>query len=160
MSRIKNFSFTVLILALLFFSLSVPAKGMGTPPKVPLIHIEGQEAILSSVIVGSGSVFMKIINDGAGDDNLTGVEVNIVGVLTELHDVQNGKMVKAEKIHIPARTTVELKPGSLHLMMFRMPEDLQKGNEFAVHLKFEKSGERVIKVKLAGGVDSHSTHHH
>lgn len=160
MSKIKKSSFAVLIYVLLFLSLSGIAKGMGTTPETPLIRIEGPEALLSPVIMGSGSVFMKIMNDGKGDDNLTGVEVNIAGALTELHDVKDGKMVRIEKIHIPAKTTVELKPKSLHIMMFKMPEDMKEGNEFTVYMKFEKSGIREVKVKLARRADTHSNHHH
>ncbi|RJQ23232.1 MAG: copper chaperone PCu(A)C [Nitrospiraceae bacterium] len=160
MGKIRFYFITLLVPALLFLYLNGTATGMGTSPAVPLIRIEAQEAILSSVIIGSGSVFLKIVNEGEGDDNLTGAEVNIGGTLTELHNVKNGKMVRAEKIHVPAKTTVELKPGGLHIMMFRIPEDMKEGNEFILYLKFERSGKKEVKVRLGKGIDDHLMHHH
>jgi hypothetical protein len=134
-------------------------EGMGTPQKLPHIAIEAQEAKLSTVIIGSASVFMNISNTGESEDTLKEARIDIPGAVVEIHDTKDGKMVKAEKIRIPSRSIVELKPGGLHIMIFKMPEDVKEGHELKMHLLFERSGERQIDVKLKGS-DTQSHMHH
>ena len=57
-------------------------------------------------------------------------------------------MVRVEKIPVPARETVDLKPGSLHIMIFNMPKTIQEGSELALTLRFERSGERTVPVRF------------
>jgi copper(I)-binding protein len=149
------------ILSVLIFVvlLSSTASGMGRQQKLPRIDIQSPEAKLSPVILGSASVFMKISNAGESDDTLTGARVDIPGAIAEIHDMKDGKMVKAEEIRIPSKDIVELKSGGLHIMVFKMPEDMKEGDEFKMHLVFEKSGERQINIKLTG-VDTHMHMHH
>ena len=148
--------FVMLIFVIL---LSSTARGMGSPQKFPRIDIQAPEAKLSPVILGSASVFMSISNAGESEDTLTEARVDIPGAVAEIHDMKDGKMVKAEKIRIPSKNIVQLKPGGLHIMIFKMPEDIKEGYEFKMHLVFEKSGERQINVKLKG-VDTHLHTHH
>jgi copper(I)-binding protein len=68
-------------------------------------------------------------------------------------------MVKAGKIRIPSKGIVELKPGGLHIMIFKMPENIKEGHEFKMRLLFERSGERQIDVKLKG-VDTNQHMNH
>ncbi|RJQ53436.1 MAG: copper chaperone PCu(A)C [Nitrospiraceae bacterium] len=149
------------ILSVLFFIalLSGAAKGMGTSQRSPLINIEAQEARLSPVIIGSASVFMDISNRGESADNLIGAKADLPDAIVEIHDTKNGKMVKIEKVQIPSGGAVKLKPGSLHIMIFHMPEDIKEGSEFKILLLFEKSGEKQINVTVKG-VDTHKHMHH
>jgi copper(I)-binding protein len=135
------------------------ATAMGTLPTPPNIIIESQGAKLSPMIIGSASVFMNISNTGGSEDTLIEAKLDIPDAVAEIHDTKDGKMVKLEKVRIPSKATVELKPGGLHIMIFHMPEDIKEGHEFKMHLLFEKSGERQIDVKLTG-TDSHSHMHH
>src|SRR3990172_2391532 len=66
---------------------------MGCSPGMPELFIEEQDAKLSPIIVGSGSVFMNITNTGRGEDTLVRAQVSMPGALVELHDVDDGKMV-------------------------------------------------------------------
>ncbi len=143
------------------FCILLPAgtsMGMGSTPKSPQISIQGQEARLSPAMLGVGSVFMKIENSGNGDDNLLSARAGIPGSVAELHEVRDGRMAKTEKIPIPARSTVELKPKGLHIMIFKMPKDIKDGHEFALYLMFEKSGEKQVPLKFTRTSDS--AHHH
>jgi len=136
------------------------AMGMGSTPRVPQIKIEGQEARLSPMMIGVGSIFMKIENSGNGDDTLLNAKVTIPGTITELHDVKEGKMTKKNKIRIPAKDIVELKPRSLHIMVFKMPGSIKEGNEITLQLTFEKSGEKQVRVKFIKGSDAGMQHNH
>lgn len=116
----------------------------------PRIAIGGQEARLSPLMMGTCSIFMKIENAGDGDDSLVGAAVDIPGAVAELHGVSDGRMVKKDRVRVPARGAVELKPGGLHVMVFRLPPDAGVGYQFNVRLAFEKAGEKVASVRIAG----------
>ena len=158
MSKGMYRSGAVLLVIPLIVILPGIAIGMGVSPRVPQISIQGQEARLSPAMLGVGSVFMKIENSGNGDDNLLSARAGIPGSVAELHEVKDGRMAKTEKIPIPARSTVELKPKGLHIMIFKMPKDIKDGHEFALYLMFEKSGEKQVPLKFTRTSDS--AHHH
>lgn len=121
--------------------------GMGCSSPPPRITIEGQYAELSPLFIGSGSFYMTIRNAG-GRDKLIGVAASLPRTVIELHDVRDNRMVRIEEIPVPARDTVELKPGSLHIMIFNMPKTIQKGSELVLALRFERSGERTVPFRF------------
>jgi len=106
----------------------------------------------------TGAVFMKIKNSGNMDDALIGAKTDIKDVVVELHYVKNGPMFKIEKIPIPAKSTVELKKGGLHIMLLNLPIELKEGEEFKLTLIFEKAGEVTVPVKLSSS--RHEMHYH
>ena len=124
------------------------ALGMGSKPGVPHISVKGQNGMLSAN-GRVGAVFMNIENSGSGYDTLLSAKSSIPGSVAEIHDVKNGKMVKGDKIDIPAGSTVELKPGGMHIMLFKMPGNAKEGTELTLTLQFEKSGEIAVPVKLS-----------
>jgi copper(I)-binding protein len=117
--------------------------GCSSPP--PQITIEGPSAELSPLFIGSGSLYMTIRNTG-GRDKLIGVGTSLPKTVIELHDVRDNRMVRVGDIPIPARDTVELKQGSLHIMIFNMPTTIQKGSELGLTLRFQRAGERTVRV--------------
>jgi len=121
------------------------AIGCTSPP--PQITIEGPYGELSPVFIGAGSLYLKIRNAG-GRDVLIGAEVAFPKTVIELHDVRDNRMVRVKKMDIASRETVELKPGSLHIMVFNMPKTIQKGSELTLTLRFERSGERIVQVRF------------
>ncbi len=106
----------------------------------------------------TGAVFMKIKNTGTSDDAITGARVDIKDVVAELHDVKDGQMFKIDRIPVPAKSTVELKRGSLHIMLFNLPIELKEEQEFKLTLIFEKAGEITVPVRLKSS--RHEMHHH
>lgn len=122
---------------------------MGACSRSPQIEVKEQEAILSPVLLGVCSIFMKIENSGNGEDTLVDAKVNIPHTVTELHDIQNGKMIKQEQIPIPAKSVVQLRPGRQHIMVFKLPKDVREDEQFVLYLRFEKSGEKRVPLKLA-----------
>jgi copper(I)-binding protein len=116
----------------------------------PRIEISGQRAALYPALLGACSVFMRIANAGDRADALVGAAVELPGAITELHDVRDGKMVRSERVVVPARGAVELRPGGLHIMVFKLPRDLAAGAELMLRLRFEASGEKVTSVQISG----------
>lgn len=122
-------------------------SGTGCSSSPPQITIEGQYAEFSPLFIGAGSFYMTIRNAG-GRDKLAGVAASLPGTVIELHDVRDKRMVRVEEIPIPARDTVELKPGSLHIMIYNMPKAIRQGSELDLTLRFQRSGERTVTVRL------------
>ena len=120
----------------------------GCAAGVPEISIEELDAKLSPIIVGSGSVFMKIKNVGNGEDALLRARINIDNTIVELHENQDGKMAKTDRILIPSKSIVLLRPASYHIMIYRMPKTVQEGDQFALTLLFEKTGVVSIPLKF------------
>lgn len=117
----------------------------GCADKAPDIRIEKASAQSSPAMLGVASVFMNIVNTG-GKDVLLSARTDSKGTVTELHDMKQGKMVKVERINVPSRGIVELKPGSLHIMIFGLPKDVKPGSNIRMHLVFEKAGELALTV--------------
>ena len=147
MQRTANRSHASLIVirGVVLAVLIIAGTGCSSPP--PQITIEGQYAELSPLFIGSGSLFMTIRNAG-GRDKLIGVTASLPRTVIEFHDVRDNRMNRIEEIPVPARDTVELKPGSLHIMIYNMPKTIQKGSELALTLRFERSGERTVPFRL------------
>jgi periplasmic copper chaperone A len=92
--------------------------------------------------VGGG--YLTIENTGAEPDRLVAATVEIAG-RAELHEmaVVDGvmKMRPLEAgIEVPASGSVELKPGSYHLMLMDLKQPLKEGESFSGTLTFEKAG--------------------
>lgn len=130
--------------------LAAVAAGAAGCSGAPRIEIDGQEARPSPVLVGVCSIFMRIGNTGDGDDTLLSARVDVPGAITEVHEVRGGRMVKAEKVSIPARGVVELRPGGLHLMVFHLPKGAGAGYALPVRLVFATSGEKLTTVTIRG----------
>jgi len=121
----------------------------------PQITIEGQYANLSPMFIGAGSVFLKIRNTG-GRDALVGARIAVPNAVIELHDEKDGRMVRVDKIVIPSRETMDLRPGSHHIMIFNMPRTVREGSELTLTLRFERSGEKQVLVRFEKEQDARS----
>ncbi len=122
----------------------------------PALTIEDAWARPSPLTGGNGAVYMVIRNDGRQADALTGVRTNISQV-AELHetkmegDVMKMRPVAGQRIEIPAKGSVELKPGGLHIMLMGLNQTLEPGKSFELTLQFEKSGERTLTIPVKEG---------
>lgn len=132
------------------FLLALSAGAEGCAGGEPRIEIAGQEARLSSMFGGACAIFMDIRNPGTGGDVLLDARVDVPGAITELHEVKDGRMVRREKVAVPANGSVALKPGGLHIMVFNLPRGVGAGAELTLHLRFERSGEKRTSVKVHG----------
>ena len=105
--------------------------------------------------------FMKLIN-GGGNDKLLSVSAD-VSKAVELHEMKMEgdvmKMRQVDGIELQAGKTVELKPGSYHVMFIGLKAPLKAGDSFPVKLKFEKAGEVTVDVKVEAPGADHSMKH-
>lgn len=121
-------------------------------------------AMLPMAQVGGG--YFKITNNGPAD-RLLRVTSERAGSV-ELHEMKmNGAVMEMREldggIAIPANTTVELKPGSYHLMFMNVPQPFKEGEMIKATLVFEKAGSVDVEFAVgpvAGekGSDAHAKH--
>jgi hypothetical protein len=111
----------------------------------------------SSAVASAGAAYMKIENTGSAADALIGAS-SPAATTVEVHEtVAMGSpapgasgdsgmmgMQPVKRLEIPAGGTVELKPGSYHIMLIGLKQDLKVGDSIEITLEFEKVGE--IKV--------------
>lgn len=94
-------------------------------------------------------LFFKIQNNSAKADTLYKVEFEPAGLVQihETYDAGNDMMGMREigKVVIPAKSTFELKPGSYHVMLMKLKQDIKKGYVGEFKLYFKQAG--IIKIK-------------
>jgi copper(I)-binding protein len=95
-------------------------------------------------------VFMTIADASTAGDTLLSASCD-VAARTELHtvvaDPKGGMMMSpVPNIPVPANGSVELKSGSLHVMLFTLNKELKAGDTFPMTLNFEKAGKQTVQV--------------
>lgn len=120
--------------------------------KAGSLTISGAFARSSPMMAQAGAGFMTITSSGEADTLLAFKSDICEKPELHTHIDDNGmmKMRAVDKIDVPANGSVELKPGSFHLMFIDLKERLQQGQMLDVTLVFEKAGEVAIKVPVKG----------
>lgn len=106
--------------------------------------------------------YLKITNNGAAADRLIGGAVEAAGSF-EIHQMSmtNGVMQMRPMpagLEIKPGATVELKPGSFHLMFMDLKQPLAQGQRVKGTLVFEKAGKVDVEYAveaIAGPVPAH-----
>lgn len=109
----------------------------------------------------NSAVFVSLMNHTNIDRVLVSATTPAAGKV-ELHDViKDGDMMKmrqVEQISIPANQTVELKPGSLHIMLFDLASPLTEGSSIDVELTFANGEKQTMQApvkKVMSGMKHH-----
>ena len=112
----------------------------------------------------TGVAFLRLDNHGA-DDRLIAVTSSVSGRI-ELHTHLNEdgvmKMRRVDGIALPRGKTVELEPGSFHIMIF--DTQMQLGDEPVLTLDFEKADDLTVVATVeqrgakAKGDKEHGSH--
>jgi copper(I)-binding protein len=114
--------------------------------------------------------YLKITNTGTAPDRLLGGSTDVAKRF-EVHEMSmdNGVMKMRELksgLDIPPGATVELKPGSYHIMMQELLRPLAKGQRVKASLTFEKAGKGDVEFAVeaigasAGGSEMKKMHNH
>ena len=116
--------------------------------------------------VGGG--FMTITNSAATADRLLS-GTSPVAAEVQLHTMSmDGGIMRMRRVEggiaVPAKGTLELKPGSYHIMFMGLKRPLRKGERFPVTLRFQRAGNVTVQVSVlpvtsSGPMDSgHAGH--
>lgn len=104
-------------------------------------------------------LYFKIENNSSKADTLYKVEFKPAAKVQihETYDAGNDMMGMREVklIVIPAKSTVELKPGSYHVMLMKLKQDIRKGYVGDVTLYFSKAGKIKLKAEAKEMMKKH-----
>jgi len=97
--------------------------------------------------------YLTIKNTGADPDRLVSVTSPAAGK-SEIHEMSMDKGVMKMRpvpggIEIKPGETVELKPGSFHIMMMGLKQPILRGKPFKASLMFEKAGPVEVEFAVA-----------
>ena len=92
---------------------------------------------------------MTLANASSIPYALTSVSFNAAGMV-ELHETSmNGKMMQMRRISqidIPANGSVELKPGSYHVMLMGLDKGLTAGTTETLTLTFSDNSQKTVEA--------------
>ena len=152
----------ILIAAALAVGLSSNAHAHEFKAGALVIEHPWTRATPKSATVAGG--YLKITNTGSAPDRLTGGSADVSSKF-EVHEMRmDGGVMKMRELknglEIPPSATVELKPGSYHIMMTNLARPLAKGDKVKGSLTFEKAGKVDVEftVEAMGGMPGGMKH--
>ncbi len=113
--------------------------------------MDSQSATPEAAVEMTTAAFLKIKNSGAENDRLLRIETDLAqAVEIHLSEIQNDVMTMrpVAGIDIPAGETVELKPGSYHIMLIRLQRAIKPGEIYPLTLVFEKAGTLIVDAEV------------
>ncbi|MGY6501880.1 MAG: copper chaperone PCu(A)C [Acidimicrobiales bacterium] len=113
--------------------------------------VEVGDAVVALPAGAHTAAYLTITNRGDVDDRLVAVRTD-AGERVELHETQSGddglmRMVEQDGIDVPARTTVELEPGGLHVMIFDARR-MDEGKSVTLELEFAEVGTIEVEARV------------
>lgn len=158
--RITRFG-GLLVAALIAGSVAIGCSSGGSTAEVVITDAWARP---SSAMASAGAAYMTIQNNGTAADALVGAS-SPAATTVEVHETvmmgspapgasDDGGMMgmrPVERLEIPAGGSVELKPGSYHIMLIGLKQDLNAGDTIEITLTFEKAGELALSVPVKEG---------
>lgn len=135
---------------LLISALLLASCGKGGSPDLQISNAWARETVAGQA---GTAAYMSIDNRGTGDDRLIGVAAP-APASAMLHASENSGGISRMRemrsgLAIPAGTAVELKPGGTHVMITGLAAPLRQGDVLKLGLRFERSGERTVDLRIA-----------
>ena len=115
------------------------------------IEIEGAYARASIPNVPNSAAFFVIKNNSDKDIAITSANSDIAEkneLHTHIKENQMLKMMKIEKLVVPAKSSLELKSGGDHVMLMGLKKELKVGDEINLELSFSDGDKKSIKVPV------------
>ena len=115
------------------------------------IEIEGAYARASIPNVPNSAAFFVIKNNSDKDIAITSANSDIAEkneLHTHIKENKMMKMMKIEKLVVPAKSSLELKSGGDHVMLMGLKKELKAGDEISLELSFSDGDKKKIKVPV------------
>lgn len=115
------------------------------------IEIEGAYARASIPNAPNSAAFFVIKNNSDKDIAITSANSDIAEkneLHTHIKENQMLKMMKIEKLVVPAKSSLELKSGGDHVMLMGLKKELKAGDEISLELSFSDGDKKSIKVPV------------
>lgn len=133
----------LLIVAALLLASCKPASG---PPAISIDDGWARPTLPGQM---SSAAYFTIRN-GGGADSLASVSSPEADASLHSTSMDNGvmRMRPVARLEVPANTSLELKPGGIHVMLTHLKRPLETGSTIELDLSFEKSGERKVQLPV------------
>jgi len=99
-----------------------------------------------------GAAYFVIENPTGQDDELllaeSDIAENVEMHISTMKDDGTMTMIQQASIPVPANSTVELKPGGLHIMLIGLREELRPDDTFNLSLQFKNAGVKEMEVSV------------
>lgn len=115
------------------------------------VEIDGAYARASIPNVPNSAAFFVIKNNSDKDIAITSANSDIAEkneLHTHIKENQMLKMMKIEKLVVPAKSSLELKSGGDHVMLMGLKKELKVGDEISLELSFSDGDKKSIKVPV------------
>ena len=115
------------------------------------VEIDGAYARSSIPNVPNSAAFFVIKNNSDKDIAITSANSDIAEkneLHTHIKENQMMKMMKIEKLVVPAKSSLELKSGGDHVMLIGLKKELKAGDEISLELSFSDGDKKSIKVPV------------
>ena len=100
----------------------------------------------------NSAVYLTINNQTNQGDGLIGANSDVAGGaeihLSSMDAAGTMTMERQDLVVIPAKDSIELAPGGLHIMLVILGKDLSVGDTFPVTLEFQRAGDITIEVEV------------
>jgi copper(I)-binding protein len=115
---------------------------------------------------GNGAAYMLLHNYTETDDELVGVSSDVAAA-SEIHLSQLSadgvmQMIPQESVALPMGVDMEFKPGSYHIMLIGLKQDLEVGDEITLILHFKNHEDITLTAPVkeaenmgGSGMDGH-----
>ena len=115
------------------------------------VEIDGAYARASIPNVPNSAAFFVIKNNSDKDIAITSANSDIAEkneLHTHIKENEMMKMMKIEKLVVPAKSSLELKSGGDHVMLMGLKKELKAGDEINLELSFSDGDKKNIKVPV------------
>ena len=115
------------------------------------IEIERAYARASIPNMPNSAAFFVIKNNSDKDIAITSANSDIAEkneLHTHIKENKMMKMMKIEKLVVPAKSSLELKSGGDHVMLMGLKKELKVGDEISLELSFSDGDKKSIKVPV------------
>ncbi len=116
----------------------------------------------AAIAGGNGAAYARVVNDGDAADRLIAVKGDAAEAI-EIHEMTTAdgvmQMRKVEALDVPAKGSVELAPGGLHIMLIGLKNALKEGDTLTLTFVFEKAGEVSVAVPVGKAGGAAHDHH-
>ena len=115
------------------------------------VEIEGAYARASIPNVPNSAAFFVIKNNSDKDIAITSANSDVAEkneLHTHIKENKMMKMIKIEKLVVPAKSSLELKSGGDHVMLMGLKKELKAGDEISLELSFSDGDKKKIKVPV------------
>lgn len=130
-------------------STQAPAPTQAPATITELIQVTEAWARKSLSPNNNSAAYMKVANLTDKDVVIIGASASETANNVELHksfvdEKGVSRMTTVDKIVVPAKTTVELAPSGMHVMLFDLKRNLNTGDKFKIELKIEGETKAVV----------------